>query len=1516
MEWVEGRNLGELPGLPPDEYPSDETLTGWFRAAAAALGVVHERKLAHLDVTPNNLRVTPDGFLKLMDFGIARSETDRQDLMTQTRSALGTPAYMAPEQFEDRGTRQSDVYGLCATFYELYTRRKLHDQRPNPERQPTPPHRVRPGIGWELSTLLMAGLDVEPASRPTARALAEDLERIQTSRPIRFRRTPLGRRATLWYRRNRRAVNVLAPVLFVVLAVATYFGIKAYAQQERAEQLEGQVGELGQAVKTEQKKRIASDEKSAKSEARALTAEQLKYYREYVADMQLIPSLWKDARVDLIRERLRRYPARTSDPRGFEWYYWDRVVNANGQQWKAAGRVTSLDWSTDGRTLYSTDVTGRLTAWDRATGKTRTVRDARSRTKRVTAGPGNTLAAVLWSQKGFDPAIQVLKEEKPAHTITANRLSMFEVAAISPDGKRLYAGTLFGRIPCWNLETGRPLLDLVQNDKSRRNPLAPSQLLDVHGGAIRSLAVSPNGELVASGGEDGRVGLWNASGQFRGWLRGHEGEVVSVVFSADGSKLLTRSIPRPPNLPGRAVSRDGEVIVWSLASESVLRKIALLKPSPSLIARSPDGAAGFLGGDFRAEFTDSGRAVVVADGNVVRVIDHASGEARPDLIGHEAPIVSLKVCPRTGRLATADESGEVRIWDLRAAGSEEVVHRLGTPGRQMRLPLRGDRLAILQDAHVGASSRGVESPSVFKKLTLHALTDFAAREPENPSEQTYLGLACSPSGRYVVCGKALLGSTLLDVAHLWDMQTGKLVRKLPKGGHCWAFRGEDEVYLCRAGSLWRMNVQTGESEAVKEVSVGPSPGYEHQSLKLPPEAVMAIAFSPDGSRAAFGQVNGDIVVYDPANWKMVARLRGHSRGVTCLAFSPDGKRLASCSGRYFTSQLTETGHQPGEVIVWDTPTWQNCLTLSRKAPHEFLGVGFANDGRTLYALVNRLESGASRLPRGELIRWETGSLDAEPAIQASPPAAPAKSLAGRTFRSNPGVMNFAQMRGYEAVAVHPEGSFLAALTVGGQLVLWDGQTTQIVREMQTTEVFAFPLGRLTFSADGQRLLFSKSTHASVYSVPGLKLIQERKRPPFSNILNSAVRGSDGQLVTLEASTADRTFALVAGGKSKTLEVGRYSLSSFSPDARHLLAVNQPNPYAKGDNVPRQVRMLSLEDGKALFTAACTGHVQQCGFSRNGKTCYVLAVAEADAKLPTAGATLQRWSVPSGEKLPDVRGLRYPAFLSPDLQMAVVRKDASNLHAIDLTTGKESDRQVAVEGRVRGVHFLPDGKHFATFGDEAQVRLWDARRTRDLPPGAAPAQGGGADVAVKRPARKRPAAIPAMGRKATVAGGTWVVEKGMLVQKNATDGNILLLFGDPSWRDYDYSFEAVKTQGRFGVSALFRAADLRNYMLFDLAGFQNRRYSVEGFTDGQHRWGPRNKAGAMRGNGVHRVLVKVRGDRFQCYVNDTLIYDFRDSRNASGGVGFRCWGAAVQISEIEVRSPDGKPLWQGAPELGE
>ena len=86
---------------------------------ARALGYIHTQKVTHRDIKPENVNVSPAGVVKLMDFGIAKTEGLQ---MTRAGFVLGTPSYMAPEQVTGSAiTAQVDVYAFGLVLFELMT---------------------------------------------------------------------------------------------------------------------------------------------------------------------------------------------------------------------------------------------------------------------------------------------------------------------------------------------------------------------------------------------------------------------------------------------------------------------------------------------------------------------------------------------------------------------------------------------------------------------------------------------------------------------------------------------------------------------------------------------------------------------------------------------------------------------------------------------------------------------------------------------------------------------------------------------------------------------------------------------------------------------------------------------------------------------------------------------------------------------------------------------------------------------------------------------------------------------------------------------------------------------------------------------------------------------------------------------------------------------------------------------------------------------------------------------------
>src|SRR5688572_20830751 len=131
MEFVAGRTLRALAG----ERTAFESLLSWGAQIAQALAVAHAAGIVHRDIKPENIMVREDGYLKVLDFGLARLAVAHADtsnaatlLGTSPGTLLGTVHYMSPEQARgDTVTGATDLFALGTVLYELATgRHPLH----------------------------------------------------------------------------------------------------------------------------------------------------------------------------------------------------------------------------------------------------------------------------------------------------------------------------------------------------------------------------------------------------------------------------------------------------------------------------------------------------------------------------------------------------------------------------------------------------------------------------------------------------------------------------------------------------------------------------------------------------------------------------------------------------------------------------------------------------------------------------------------------------------------------------------------------------------------------------------------------------------------------------------------------------------------------------------------------------------------------------------------------------------------------------------------------------------------------------------------------------------------------------------------------------------------------------------------------------------------------------------------------------------------------------------------------
>ncbi|HEY6158670.1 MAG TPA: protein kinase [Gemmatimonadales bacterium] len=172
MEYVEGTPLKQLIAA-RGPLPVAVTLT-IGKQLCRALEVAHEQGVIHRDIKPQNIVVEPNGFLKVMDFGIARlANRPREKGLTQEGMSIGTPDYMSPEQLSGMELDvRSDLYSTGVVLFECLTRRVPFEAETvyalvarHLEEQPPDPRSFNPEIPDALAQVILTAMAKEPADR-------------------------------------------------------------------------------------------------------------------------------------------------------------------------------------------------------------------------------------------------------------------------------------------------------------------------------------------------------------------------------------------------------------------------------------------------------------------------------------------------------------------------------------------------------------------------------------------------------------------------------------------------------------------------------------------------------------------------------------------------------------------------------------------------------------------------------------------------------------------------------------------------------------------------------------------------------------------------------------------------------------------------------------------------------------------------------------------------------------------------------------------------------------------------------------------------------------------------------------------------------------------------------------------------------------------------------------------------------------------------------------------------------
>jgi WD40 repeat protein len=417
--------------------------------------------------------------------------------------------------------------------------------------------------------------------------------------------------------------------------------------------------------------------------------------------------------------------------------------------------------------------------------------------------------------------------------------------AFSPDGQILATASWDTTIKLWNFKSHRLLATLKG-----------------HLSHVWDLDISPDGRMLASGSEDGTIKLWRLDGEWatertmERTLRGHTAPVYSVRFSADGETLASGSADHTVKLWRLDAAESPDVLS---GHDDWVYSVALASDGRHLATGSFDGTIrlwdlvtrscrtikdAHRNNVFGVAFLADGRSLVSCDAvwrvnaqrdfttpGELKLWDGVTGTLLANPAEFTTGVRAIAVSPNGALLATGDNDGAVRLWNLKSLppapirsvdGRHVISGNRERPGQIGRLQFSpdGSRLAILRRVH---------SAEVWNVDPLQLLVSFSDGQHWN------YAIALSPDGRWLIGGH--------EEIKIWEIETGKMVA----------------------------------------------------SLKGHKAAIMCAAFSPDGKTLATGSVDRSVKLWNLLIQHEVATLTGHQGPVSDVAFSPDGSLLVSAS---------------------------------------------------------------------------------------------------------------------------------------------------------------------------------------------------------------------------------------------------------------------------------------------------------------------------------------------------------------------------------------------------------------------------------------------------------------------------------------------------------------------------------------------------------------------------------------------------------------------------------------------
>jgi RNA polymerase sigma factor (sigma-70 family) len=578
---------------------------------------------------------------------------------------------------------------------------------------------------------------------------------------------------------------------------------------------------------------------------------------------------------------------------------------------------------------------GTLQVWNLATWEKKFSHEVS--TFAVAVSPdGSLLASGGRPTKGDPVVLWNLRTGEKLRTLAGKMPQVF-CLAFSPDGKTLAAGSC--GIPAFAPDEGS------RSEIVRLWDVETGQLheLDGHAGGVTSLAFSPDGKILATGGHDGTLALWETATR----KRLHKTQIVEEAYpyrkgnGIDSGGILALAFA-PDGKTIASANHDSTVRLFDAATGKELRILRGHANRACGVAYSPDGKT----------------LASSSDDHTVRLWDAVTGELRNPRPGHDGRIDSLVISPDGKRAVSAGGDRTVRIWDLTTGQELQILRDFKNDISALALAPDGAILAVGM-VQGTLQLRGAASGAQLRELKGHTGQILSLSfSPDGKSLAS-----ASPSGKNSNLANKETGRSL----RLWEVKTGQELPRIegnrsdwyarfsPDGKWLAAYERGVDLYEPATGKKQRRLADlsdfaflpdgkgiAGWSSAPRSGVGGASygtekgmvrikslaDGSEHYSFEGPermPFVEGLFVLSPDGRLLALAVSENSfdpnvLQLWEMATGKLRRTLKGHGGQVNRCVFSPDGRLVLSAS-----SDTT--------ILVWDLelPLEQRPQELTAKA---------------------------------------------------------------------------------------------------------------------------------------------------------------------------------------------------------------------------------------------------------------------------------------------------------------------------------------------------------------------------------------------------------------------------------------------------------------------------------------------------------------------------------------------------------------------------------------------------------